>query len=913
LLRVTFCLAALTSNVRAQTQITVHAARAKPFGVGRVQVNGPAGTLRWRPDELLQIYERSRRTFYPAFVFSPAGDGSPTGDGAERLTAYFLFQGEGPLEVTLALPNESWSPAEVIRVIDDPQLHKQLQHEWWAAYTSDQPGLRGTHRLLRDYLVEMLARRLDLPVTAAFFQRHEASKTADLKKQFEHAVGMLFGIDSVLLAMQDETMLHDFPNEESATRPLPTPVRMRSPALPPSPRYVPVESISFNVPQECFYVRCVNLANHRWLRDFLCRWGGSLREIVTTSSLDYQIRERLETQLGLGLTASEQLSLEQAISDVALIGCDTLFRDGAAIGVILEAKDTMQVAAVVERQREKTRRAHATARRQTVSVDGQVVSLVSTPDNRLRSFYAVQGKYHLVSNSYYIVARFLACRAERTSLGELSEFRYARGKVTPQGGQAAFIYLSDPFFRQLVSPHYRIEMTRRRRAADDLRQLEMARIVARSEGRPVGDVADLAAEGFLPDRFDRRADGGRAILDRDTVRDSLRGRLGCFVPVMDVQLAAATVREVSAYRSFAQKYLQEWRAVDPVIVSIESRNSAARDYETVNIEILMTPYARTRYAVLGRHLASASATRLTPPRDELLGLDALLRDAGGRSYHVRLGLLDDPVPFRIAQGVVEPLGGFEHSTLAARNTYALFTPPGDEGIALLNEFARTVSSQELGVPSRRFTATRTMHRASGTDLLGWLGYAILDGITGALLDTAYNRVVQHEDRWTVIGRRTEIRQRAVSEMTLAGANSTAQVRLRMADANHAAAAPYMQAYTYMQTRRASAANVQLIHFAAQQIPGEMAAARETVEKMLGAHLVCPLGGNYRLAEGPGGRQLWTGTAWPRASYYDETRCPSEYHFAFLDWLRGLDAELSLSGDTLTAKIELRVNNRSAAK
>jgi hypothetical protein len=133
----------------------------------------------------------------------------------------------------------------------------------------------------------------------------------------------------------------------------------------------------------------------------------------------------------------------------------------------------------------------------------------------------------------------------------------------------------------------------------------------------------------------------------------------------------------------------------------------------------------------------------------------------------------------------------------------------------------------------------------------------------------------------------------------------------MAAANRAAAAPYLHAYMYFAARRASAANVQLLHFAIQQLNLEPAAARGAVEQLLGAQLVCPLDGEYQLVHSVGCSH-WTSTAWQRASYYDETHCPENYRFPFLDWLRGLHAELNLSRDTLSANVHLQTKRSQTA-
>ncbi len=54
---------------------------------------------------------------------------------------------------------------------------------------------------MRLYFLEMLARRLELDVPP---QREDSDVASGLERQFERAVGMLFGFESVRLAMMSD-------------------------------------------------------------------------------------------------------------------------------------------------------------------------------------------------------------------------------------------------------------------------------------------------------------------------------------------------------------------------------------------------------------------------------------------------------------------------------------------------------------------------------------------------------------------------------------------------------------------------------------------------------------------------------------------------------------------------------------
>ncbi len=154
------------------------------------------------------------------------------------------------------------------------------------------------------------------------------------------------------------------------------------------------------------------------------------------------------------------------------------------------------------------------AKEEKLKLAGKDVSLISTPDNRVRSFYVVDGNYHFVTTSRALAERFLETgrkEADRpigtTSLGASAEFRYARSILPVERGDTAFVYLSRAFFHNLMSPHYQIEMVRRLRSATEMELALCARLLAQGEGRPAETIEQLVAADVLPAGFGRQADG----------------------------------------------------------------------------------------------------------------------------------------------------------------------------------------------------------------------------------------------------------------------------------------------------------------------------------------------------------------------------------------------------------------------
>jgi hypothetical protein len=177
----------------------------------------------------------------------------------------------------------------------------------------------------------------------------------------------------------------------------------------------------------------------------------------------------VQDQLGLKETALAKLLGGQVISDVALIGRDTYLREGAALGILFEARDNEARGNVLKsdlmgQRREAAARLKSSGAEVTsIDIDGQEVSVAATNDNRLRSFYVVDGRYHLVTTSVAIVRQFLATGRGEGRLADSNEFRLARQALPLDRDDTVLAYLSPQFFQGLMSPQYQIELRRRLR------------------------------------------------------------------------------------------------------------------------------------------------------------------------------------------------------------------------------------------------------------------------------------------------------------------------------------------------------------------------------------------------------------------------------------------------------------------
>ncbi len=859
--------------------VEVEAVAGNPLGVGRITLDLPEGLL---PAPLgidgLGLSDKEGRVLYPALrsaVLGPVvkeilGAGAPLLQGGPirqnvgglvrdllanrppRTVIYFLFRGEGPLELTLQARTPL--PLQVVPR-HDAVLQRAWLEAWWRDYCPP-PRLFGTKPdyppLLDNYLATTLARRLNLRLP-------EAKQTPSGYARLEHEAGVMMETESILIALEQDRILGMTNLALAADQPLPAPIDPPPLEVPEPPAKVAVEPIALHVPAQCFYVRFGSFSNFLWLQDTMETWGGDLQNLVAQRGLDYGRDERMQDQLILRQTELSRLLGDTVISDVAIIGSDMFFREGAAYGFLFEARNNFVLGADLSSERSK-RLARGGVSEQKLKIAGQEVSLISSPDGAVRSYYAQSGDYHFVTSSRALAERFLQVGKGGGSLGATREFRHARTIMPLAHDDTVFVYLSDAFFRNITGPRYRVETMRRLEAVADIELVELARLASTAEGRHDASIEQLVAGGLLPADFGPRPDGSRAVLSGGEVYDQLRGRRGQMLPAPDVPLQRVTAAEATSYRNFAEYYRSQWGRLDPVLIALKRQGLPDRR-ERIVLDVRMTPLDRKHFDFFAQWVGAADKTALAPVSGDMAALELVLRD-----QRLFGGLRDIGAPGDMLSG------------------------PG----AIWDRF-RNVLIGYVGCYGQ----------------LGLL--SILDATIPAPADPAgYSTNVlglwrRQWDRFTVYSFQQEVLATVTPQLRWEERPRPAQAWLHVGDVSQARVMPAVNRWGYSRTRETALGNLRLLHALEQQLHVPPEDCRRAAESLLAAKLICPLGGKYVLRKTPEGPAVWTSTALeaegPRGAAAG-TEPPPGYLAPPLNWFRGLDLEATIIADSLSAHADI---------
>ena len=871
---------AVTASSALAQSIRVDAFVGEPFGVGRMELELPPAAM---PQPLgadgLGLVEQDGRVLYPALgphsntgaVVSDLLQSTPLMQGGPvrrqlggllrdvlnrppKLELFFLFRGDRPLHLTLLAERPVSGP---VTPRLDPHAHKRLLGDWWKAYSASSEGLFDSKPayppLVENYLLANLARRLSLRLP-------EKKQTPSWQEELEQSLGLTLGTESIRVGMMQDRILGLNHLHLPADLPLPhalRPIRDESFEAPPG---VEVEPMAMRVPEECLYVRFGSYPNLLWFQDTMARWGGDIQNLAYSRGLNYDLNKRFEQRLAVKQTALARMFGEAVIADVAIIGADMFFREGAAFGMLFQAKQPAMLQTSLGMARSELVRA-GTAKEETVEIDGKKVPFLYSPDGKVRSYLVADGNFFLATSSRAMAHRFLETGKEKGALGALPEFRLARAEMPLTRNDTIFVYASQAFFENLSSPRYRVEMARRLQAHADIELVQLAVLAAAAEGKPGATIEQLKAGRLLPPEFGPRPDGSETLLNAEgKVWDSLRGEYGAFLPVPDTPVDKVTQAEASAIERFQTLLVEEWGGrFDPLMVAI-GREMLEDKIERVTIDAKAKPFASEHFQSLRRVVGAADTMRLAPVPGNVVAGEVQLQ-----KQLLFWGIRDvGPPPSSVAGNLVS-LGWLRNFVVGYLGTagelgplaqlHMQLGPPGSAGEAI---------SQRLGLWRRQLGP------------------------------------------FTVFSFQPQVLDEVLPQLHFVEAEYPAQLRLEVADLH----APHMTGFVnnliYKRTREASLSNLRLFHQLQQQLHVPPASCVEAAEFLLGAQVYCPLGGEYKLVD-QSGTERWTSTELATRPLMESPlriQAPPGYVAPPLQWLRGLQLQAQMHPTIVEAHAEV---------
>jgi hypothetical protein len=677
---------------------------------------------------------------------------------------------------------------------------------------------------------------------------------------------------------------------------------------------VAIEPLAEHVPPECFYIRFGNFPNYLWFHDTLERWSGDLKNLFNRRGLNYHVNEKMERQLSLKQSVLSPILGPAVIVDVAMIGTDLFFQEGPAMGLLFQARNSYGLNSDFIRQRTETLKREPGCTDEQVEIAGHKVSFLSTPDNRVRSFYAIDGDYHFVTNSRYLVQRFFETIESKNSLGSSAEFRYARSLMPTERNDTVFAYLSAGFFRNLAGPQYQTEMLRRLKSVAEIDMTLVAQQAAIGDGKSNKSIADLVSGQFLPEGFGLRADGSELkFTESGEVIDSVRGARGTFTPAPDMQFTQVTASEADRYQKFAAWFQSKWAQLDPIVAGIRRENGKTPEQERVVLDVQLTPMAAKNYETIANALGPIATEKLAPiPGDvaevevsfsgNLLASKGLGKPQG--AYRFFAGVRD-AAPESLNGGPAQapppqaPPGAPNRGQIVNGIINGVLNgggPGGAIGLAGLNPLAK--------LPPFYFGAYPT------PAMFAWLGVSDVPLDADGFGRSPTGLWQRRQGQYTTASMQREVLEIVTPQLNFVPAPRPAQAWASAGDLAHSKLAPTINGLFYRSAKSSAAGNVQFLQQIATQLRVPIQDCLKVAQRLTDADLVCPLGGTYKVDERAGAPPQWVSTSLPpgRGRLLDSMMepAPPEFTAPLLTWLRQLDADLALDNRVLSLHADVEM-------
>jgi len=909
----------------AAAQIQIDAVAGEPFGVARVIV--PVGRSETIDRGRFALTQAENRTHYPSFDTHSPGlilstllrSRTPR---VRAVIAVFLFEGDEPLTVTVETPHPH---TITIKPRKGKLAHRRLMNTWWRAYVSNAETRieAGEYPpVIETYLTSMLSNRLDLP-------RADLTATSNATAP-EQMLDLLAGTESLraaamLRAMSQRTR----PPEAAMQLPraaqwLPQQKPRAEPGGGKAEPEVEIEAIARRVPANCFYVRFGSYPNYLWVNELLEDFAADMAQLATLRGVDEKLTGRMKRQLALRESKLAKLFGDTVLEDIAFIGRDLYTREGAAVGILFKAKNAEVFASDLDGQRKyhlKKSKAEGAAETK-VKIAGREVSLVSTPDNALRSYLAVDGDFFLVTTSRAIVEGFFATVDGGASLASSESLQLARRLMPLSRGDAVFVHLSPQFLHGLVTPHYQVELARRMDAAAGIEMVQLARMAAAAEGRPADSIATLIGGGFLPPWFNNRSGGSKFLEGKSgEVTCSARGARGAFTPIPDMPATRVTQQELLTVAIRNDYFERELRRMDPITIAIKRTRLAPAKKDAAKKGAAKEDGKDTPEAA-----AKDTAKKDTAKKDTAKK-GAAKDKAEARGKAAKLPPIERVVIDANISPVDEKKYGWFLSMLGPPTTEVIAKAPGDvvnfqaslKGGAILPGAAPHLMYAGLQDAEPRIKAPPVnlidwyrLIKFSPGYLGAWPKPGLLDalpvGLLGVRGEGGYTRYLLGLWRWEGQGHSVlSFDRNALGAVTphlklAAPAEKPAHMRFDMADLSGSKLAGWINGIYRDRALRTSITNVRLMNVLRQQFKITPQRAREEAGKIYGGELVCALGGKYELRKAA--TPYWTSTAWDaskgvKEEFQRDINSP-------LRWLRKLHLTLIKDGNHIETHIELDI-------
>ena len=363
-----------------------------------------------------------------------------------------------------------------------------------------------------------------------------------------------------------------------------------------------VSELAQCVPDDHLYIRFQSVSKLMKMRE---QFGQAYFYVVGNMKGNFRsagVMERLQRQWMIDTNDLLMPLYDAAVSELAITSSDLFFREGTDATLIMRLNQPKLIRSQLDLMLVSAAKNDPDATIEEGSFNGIPFQHVSTPDRALHVYAAYPtDDLHVRSNSKIAFERILETISgkstgtnERKSLAQADEFRYIR-TLMPIGAEEedGFIYLSDPFIRNLIGAEKKLTQRERLICRSRLQMLDHAQLLFRTQfGRDAQSIDELSEHGCLgtsdkPLRLTCPQHGEYAI-DSPGIHSlcSVHGSKEAMIPCCENPVERVSDKQAAEYKQFVLNYSRYWQTFfDPIAVRIQLQPKKTR-VETIVLPLI---------------------------------------------------------------------------------------------------------------------------------------------------------------------------------------------------------------------------------------------------------------------------------------------------------------------------------------
>jgi hypothetical protein len=284
------------------------------------------------------------------------------------------------------------------------------------------------------------------------------------------------------------------------------------------------------VPRSCYFIEWKSFANFNTtlygIADAFDKWSPGTYPLSGRQIIDKYIKEA-------GLKDNKEFA--DNIESIALAGWDFYFQSGTSFLLVVKTK----------------------------KASGKLpeAPFVSSPEKNIVVLATSEKLYKMALSAY----------GKKRSLSQLNNFAYSRKRlsVSENENELAFLYLSDYWLTNFISPRWLILTNRLSELDARLRFVNLLRICRMLEtaSDKLPELKDIKSCPFLSDDMKKWLFSG-LIEDSGVIKDEKLGALYDHPSVDSIHFDKVSKEEASRYNNFKRLYTGRWKQIDPIALQL---------------------------------------------------------------------------------------------------------------------------------------------------------------------------------------------------------------------------------------------------------------------------------------------------------------------------------------------------------